>query len=249
MKIDLDSKIALVAEGSSELGRAICAQLAESGACVIGLARDKEDIAKSRAYFKKAKLDVKIQQVDLTNLVSCKKIISKIEADFGDIDIVVNNSDFVANSELGKMSQKQWHDSMSINLDSVYMLCRLISEGMTERGFGRIINISSMYARSGSAGKSAYAASQFGIHGFTMALSQELARKGVTVNTVSPGHIKNLEIENMDTAASSKLVSEIPAARFGEAKEVASLVDFLCSNQASFITGTDISINGGQYIH
>ena len=249
MKIDLENRIALVAEACSDVGKAICVQLAESGARVIGLTSNKENINKSRAYFKKIGLDIKIHSTDITDFEACQKVIKKIETDLGYIEIVINNSEYIALGDFSKLSQQQWLDSMSVNLDSVYNLCRLISEGMTERGFGRIINISSMYGRKGEAGQSAYAASKSGVHGFTMALAQELARKGVTVNTVSPGYIKTVEVEGMNTEDSNSIIAEIPAARFGETDEVASLVDFLCSNQASFITGTDIPINGGQYIH
>jgi acetoacetyl-CoA reductase len=249
MKIDLENRIALVAEACSDVGKAICVQLAESGARVIGLTSSKENINKSRAYFKKIGLDIKIHSTDITDFNACKKIIKKIETDLGCIEIVINNSEYIAHGDFSKLSQQQWVDSMSVNLDSVYNLCRLISEGMTERGFGRIINFSSMYGRKGEAGQSAYAASKSGVHGFTMALAQELARKGVTVNTVSPGYIKTVELEDMNTEDSNSIIAEIPAARFGETDEVASLVDFLCSNQASFITGTDIPINGGKYIH
>jgi len=249
MKIDLENKIALVADASNDIGKAICVQLVESGARVVGLVRNEDDISQTRAFFRKTAQDVTIYAADATVFDSCKKTIQKIEADIGSIDIVINNSDFIATSNFREMSQKQWADSMNINLDGTYNLCRLISEGMTERGFGRIINISSMYGRKGAAGQSAYATSKSAMHGFTMALAQEVARKGVTVNTVSPGHIKVTAVKNLSTAKANSLVAEIPASRFGEAEEVASLVDFLCSKQAGFITGTDIAINGGQYIH
>jgi acetoacetyl-CoA reductase len=249
MKIDLEKKVALVAEGGNEIGKAICIQLAESGARVVALTSEKDQISKSRADFKKAGLDIKVHHVDVSDFEACKKAIKKIETELGSIEIVINNTDYSFRRDFNKLSQQQWSDAMSVNLDSVYNLCRLLSEGMTERGFGRIINVSSMYGRKGEAGYSAYAASKSGMHGFTMALSQELARKGVTVNTVSPGHIKTVEIENMDSKEANNIVADIPAARFGATEEVASLVDFLCSSHAGFITGTDISINGGQYIH
>lgn len=249
MKIDLENRIALVAEACSDVGKAVCVQLAQSGARVVGLTSNKEQVNKSRAYFKKIGLDINIHPTDITDFNACKKIIKKIETNLGYIEIVINNSEYIAQGDFSKLSQQQWGNSMSVNLDSAYNLCRLISEGMTERGFGRIINFSSMYGRKGEAGQSAYAASKSGVHGFTMALAQELARKGVTVNTVSPGHIKTVETAKMSAQDNTNIIAEIPAARFGETDEVASLVDFLCSNQASFITGTDISINGGQYIH
>lgn len=249
MQIDLKKKIGLVAEASNDIGKAICVQLAESGARVVGLVRNKDDIGQARAFFRKTGQDITIYHADVTDFDACKKTVQKIETDIGSIDLVINNSDFIATGDFSAMSQKKWADSMNINLDSTYNLCRLISEGMTERGFGRIINISSMYGRKGEAGKSAYAASKFGMHGFTMALAQEVARNGVTVNTVSPGHIKVTAVKNLSAAKANSLVAEIPASRFGEVEEVASLVDFLCSTQASFITGADIAINGGQYIH
>ena len=249
MKIDLENRIALVAEGNSDIGKAISKQLAESGAQIVCLVGNDNAANQSRAYFNETGLDIKIYDVDVTDFDACEKVIHKIEGDIGNIDIVINNSNFISDCTFNDMSQQHWAMSMNINLDSAYNLCRLISESMGERGFGRIINISSMYSRKGAAGKCAYAASKFGLHGFTMALAQELARKGVTVNTVSPGHIIIDEVKSMTAADADRIVAEIPAARFGEAQEVASLVDFLCSQQASFITGTDIAINGGQYIH
>jgi acetoacetyl-CoA reductase len=249
MKIDLENRIALVSDGSNDIGQAICIQLAESGARVIGLTANKDEISKSKAHFKKTGLDIKLMHVDITDFAACKKMVHQVESELGNIEIVVNNSEYSVQRAFSKLSQQQWSESMKVNLDSVYNLCRLICEGMTERGFGRVINISSMYGRKGEVNQSAYAASKSGVHGFTMALAQELARKGVTVNTVSPGHIKTVEIESMNAGDANNIVAEIPAARFGETNEVASLVDFLCSKQASFITGTDISINGGQYIH
>ncbi len=249
MKIDLENRIALVAEGSNDLGKAICTQLAESGAQVICLVRGDNDASQIQSCFNEDGLDVKIYDADIRDFDACEKLIHKIKSDIGDIDIVINNSEFNSDSNFNEMSQKEWLDSVNVNLDSAYNLCRLISVGMSERGFGRIVNISSMYSRKGTSGKSAYAASKSGLHGFTMALAQELARKGITVNTVSPGHIKIDDARNMPTADLNSIIAEVPVERFGEANEVASLVDFLCSKQASFITGADIAINGGQYLH
>jgi acetoacetyl-CoA reductase len=249
MKIDLENRVALVAEGSNDVGQAICTQLAESGARVVTLIRNKSNNRQAKVYFKKFGLDIKIYNADITNFMACEKIIRKIDTEMGGIDIVINNSEINIRGDISEMAHRQWKDCMSENLDSVYNLCRPISEKMTERGFGRINNISLMYGRKGEKGKSAYAASKFGLHGFTMSLAQELARSGITVNTISPGHIKTSDLEDMPTNEANSIVVEIPAARFSEVEEVASLVDYLCSKQASFITGTDIVVNGGQYIH
>lgn len=249
MKIDLENKVALVAEGSSAIGKAICLQLLESGAKVSCFTSNAEAEDQCRQYFAKKGLEVNIYRAEVSNFAECARIITEIEQTSGVIDIMINNTDFDYSGNFNEMSLQQWQNSIHINLDSVYNLCRQISEKMSERHFGRIINISSVYAKKGKSGKSAYAASKSGLHGFTMALSQELARKGVTVNTVSPGHIKTDSEQESAPADSNEIIADIPASRLGEAEEVASLVDFLCSEQASFITGTDIPINGGQHIY
>ena len=249
MNIDLQSRTALVADGNSELGRVICQQLAQSGAKVVCLVTSMDTAKQNDALFQESKNGIRSVVVDTRDFSACKDAVNEIEQELGHIDIVINNSDLEVSGSFLESSHEDWLESASVNLDSVFNICRLISEGMGERGFGRIINISSVYGRKGKGGKAIYAATKSGVHGFTMALSQELARKGVTVNTVSPGHI------NLDSSTSisddelNQVVSEIPAARLGEADEVASLVGFLCSNQAAFITGNDIAVNGGQYIH
>ena len=249
MKIDLENKIALVARGNDDIGRAICAQLAESGASVIALVAELDDLEQSRIHFEKTRLDIDICHADIANFTSCEKVIEEIESRLGKIDFVINNAESPSDIEITKMSEQSWHECLQVNLHSAYNLCRMLSERMSERGFGRIVNISSMYGRKGESGKSAFAASKFGLHGFTMALAQELARKGVTVNTVSPGQLNVNELKNKTETEINNIIAEIPASRLGKVEEVASLVDFLCSNQAGFITGTDIAINGGQYIH
>ena len=249
MKIELNNKLALVAEGASTIGKAVCAQLLESGARVVCLVPGADSEKDCQAYYSANNLDVKVISADTGNFQACVELVRKIEDECGHIDIMVNNIDHDCDAEFSHMTQQQWQDSIHVNLDSVYNLCRQLSEKMSERGFGRIINISSVYGKKGAAGKSAYAASKSGLHGFTMALSQELARKGVTVNTVSPGHIRNDDENKTGSTASTELLTQIPAARLGEASEVASLVDFLCSSQAGFITGADIAINGGQHIY
>ena len=249
MNIDLQSRTALVADGDSELGRVICQQLAQSGARVVCLVSSQDKAAINESVFKNNEVEVVSLVANIQDFSTCEGTIQDIEENIGVIDIVINNSDFEISGSFLESSHADWKKSTSINLDSVFNVCRLISEGMGERGFGRIINISSVYGRKGENGKSIYAAAKSGVHGFTMALSQELARKGVTVNTISPGHIKQESTASVDEEKLKQVIGEIPAARLGEADEVASLVGFLCSNQAGFITGNDIAVNGGQYIH
>lgn len=249
MKIDLQNRVALVADGNSQLGRVICRQLAESGARVVALVTDESAVQALGTLAENDDLKVTAVISDITDFRSCEKTINEIESAVGTIDFVINNSEFDIAEDFCSISHTQWQDTMSINLDSVFNICRLLSDGMGERGFGRIINISSVYGRKGAQGKSLYSAAKFGVHGFTMALSQELARKGVTVNTVSPGHLKSDTGDDLAGEELNRLIADIPAARLGEAAEVASLVGFLCSEHAAYITGTDIAVNGGEYIY
>lgn len=249
MKIELSNKVALVSDASSEIGQAICRQLAESGARVIGLCPTEETLEKTLATFKSQQSDVEFLEADVRIYENCQQLVAKIETDCDGIDIIINNTDTNTLCDFADMSKEQWSELIGTNLDPAFNLCRQISEGMSERGFGRIINISSVNARRGVEQQSAYAASKAGVHGFTMALAQELARKGVTVNTVSPGQIKTDAFNDMSADTLNDMLMDIPASRFGKADDVASLVDFLCSQQAGYITGSDIPVNGGQYIH
>ena len=249
MKIELSNRVALVTDASTEIGQAICIQLAESGATVIGLLKTDEEIKSLNTIFQTSGQNITLLPADILDFENCTLLVKQIESEFENIDIVVNNSDVKMKAKFTELDQQQWQNVVHSNLDPAFNLCRQISEGMSERGFGRIINISSIYARMGLAEQSAYAASKAGLHGFTMALAQELARKGVTVNTVSPGQIRDKEIENMPAEDANNLLMNIPASRFGEVEDVASLVDFLCSQNAGYITGNDIAVNGGQYIH
>ena len=249
MNIDLQSKTALVADGDSELGRVICLQLSRSGANVISLVATQESISLNDSFYRENDCSVHSVVTDVRDFTDCKNAIQNIEESYGHIDIIINNSDHDVSGSFLDSTPQDWLSSTSINLDSVFNICRLISEGMGERGFGRIINISSVYGRKGKSGKAIYSATKSGVHGFTMALSQELARKGVTVNTVSPGHLNLDSATSIDDEETKQLVADIPAARLGKADEVASLVGFLCSNQAGYITGNEIAVNGGQYIH
>ena len=147
-----------------------------------------------------------------------------------------------------KMGKDKWDAVMRINLDGLFNMTKQVIEGMTERGWGRIINISSINGQKGQLGQTNYSASKAGMHGFTMALAQEVARKGVTVNTVSPGYIATEMVMAVAEDIKNQIISAIPVGRLGEVNEVAALVDFLCSEEAGFATGADFSMNGGQHM-
>ena len=244
----LEGKVALVTGGTSGIGAAICKQLAESGARVATNYRNQEKARKWHDELAAQGLDVKLFRVDVTDVEGCQNMVSDIEVDMGPVDILVNNAGITMDTTLRKMTKEQWDKVLSVNLDSLYNVTRPLIEGMTNRGWGRIINISSINGQKGQIGQTNYAASKAGMHGFTMALAQEVARKGVTVNTVSPGYIATDMVMAVPEDIRNKIIAQIPVGRLGTPEEVAYLVEFLCSDKAGFITGADISANGGQHM-
>lgn len=248
MKTDLTGKVALVTGGTGGIGAAIVKQLAESGAKVATNYRNEEKAQAFQKEMKDAGVDVAIYGVDVTDTDGCAKMIEDIEKDLGPIDIVVNNAGITKDTTLRKMTKDQWDAVMNINLDSLYNVCKPVVEGMTGRGFGRIINISSINGQKGQMGQSNYAATKAGMHGFTMSLAQEVARKGVTVNTISPGYIATDMVMAVPEDIRNKIIAQIPVGRLGTSEEIAALCDFLCSDFGGFITGADFAANGGQHM-
>ncbi len=248
MKTILDGRIALVTGGTGGIGAAICKQLADSGAKVATNYRNEEKAQKWLAETSAAGYDFKAYPVDVTHFDDCQQLIDRIEQDLGPIDILVNNAGITKDTTLRKMSKEQWDDVLTTNLDSVFNVTRQVVQGMMERGFGRIINISSINGQKGQVGQTNYSASKAGVHGFTMALAQEVARKGVTVNTVAPGYIATEMVMAVPEDIRNKIIAQIPVGRLGTPAEVACLVDFLASDQAGFITGSDLAQNGGQHM-
>jgi acetoacetyl-CoA reductase len=178
-------------------------------------------------------------EANITDFDECVKFVDDIESQIGPIDIIVNSNELDNVVPFNKMDKAQWDEAISGNIDSLFNICRNVAEKMCNRGFGRIINISSIIARMGNPERTHLAAAKSGIHGFTMALSQEVGKKGVTVNTVSPGLLEQHDHSQKADISSS----------FKGGEDVAYLVDFLCSDQAAHINGVDISINGGEYLH
>lgn len=248
MEVSLKDRVALVTGGTRGIGAAIVRQFAASGARVVTNYRNQEQAEKFQAEMKKAGYDIHIYQADVSDFEACKKLMADIEKDVGPIDILVNNAGVTQDTTLRKMTKEQWDTVLRINLDSVYNVTRNIIEGMLERGYGRIINISSINGQKGQIGQSNYAASKAGMHGFTMSLAQETARKGITVNTISPGYIATDMVMAVPEDIREKIIAQIPVARLGTPEEIAELVTFVASDKAGFITGADISANGGQHM-
>ncbi len=245
---NLKGKVALVTGGTGGIGAAICLKLTESGAKVATNYRNEEKAKAWQAEAKKAGHEIAIYQADVSDFGACQALVDQVEKDLGPIDILVNNAGITKDGMFKKMSKEKWDAVMDINLDGLFNITKPLVEGMTDRGWGRIINISSINGQKGQMGQTNYAASKAGMHGFTMALAQEVARKGVTVNTVSPGYIATEMVMAVSEEVRNSIIANIPVNRLGTSEEVAALVDFLSSDEAGFATGADFSMNGGQHM-
>lgn len=241
MTKDLAGKVALVTGADSAIGRTICEQLKSAGARVAGIRHAATGRSPVNA-------DVRLFDIELGDFAACQALIERIEAELGPLDIVINCSAETEPAMFVEMTREQWQQAMRTNLDSTFNLTRQVVDGMTQRGFGRIVNIASISGRRGIRGGTHAAACASGIHGFTMALAQEVARKGVTVNTVSPGYIATEALLGLPDDTKDQIIAAIPAQRLGEPHEVAMLVKFLVSDNAGYITGEDIALSGGKQL-
>jgi acetoacetyl-CoA reductase len=248
MSMRHEGKVAVVTGGTGGIGTAICARLASEGAKVATTYRS-EDKAKSwQAAMKERGHDVAIFSCDVSDFEQCQGMVGAVAGELGPVDILVNNAGITRDATLKKMSAQQWRDVISSNLDSVFNMTRGVVEGMLERGYGRIISISSINGQKGQFGQANYSAAKAGIHGFTMAIAQEVARKGITVNTVSPGYIATEMVMAVREDIRDQIIAQIPVGRLGKPEEIASVIAFLASDEAAFITGANIAANGGQHM-
>lgn len=241
-----DSKMALVTGGTGGIGAAICLKLTDSGFRVLTNYRNEEKAQAWKAKVAAEGYDIGIYKADSSDFYQCEALIERVEQKYGFIDVLVNNAGITWDTTLRKMSQEQWHDVIQVNLDSVFNMSRQVVNGMLGKGWGRIINISSINGQKGQMGQVNYSASKRGIHGFSMALAQEVARKGITVNTVSPGYIATEMVMAVPENIREKIIAGIPVGRLGTVNEVSGVVDYLASESAAFITGSNIAVNGGQ---
>lgn len=238
------SGVAIVTGGTRGIGLAISKALIDDGYQVAALYHGNEAAAKE---FKELTGGYPVK-ADVANLEDCKAAIVKVEKKLGPVTILVNNAGITKDGMLHKMSEDSWNAVIETNLTSCFNMCRVVIEGMRERGYGRIINISSINGQKGQMGQVNYSAAKAGMLGFTKALALESARKNITVNAVCPGYIKTEMTEAMDSAVLESIVKQIPAGRMGTPVEIASIVSFLASKQAGFINGSTITANGGQYM-
>lgn len=238
------ARVAVVTGGTRGIGAAICEALLKAEYKVAATYHGNDEAAKKFSE----KTGVSIYKFDVADFDACRDGVEKIKADFGVIDVLVNNAGISRDSFLHKMTPQQWREVMGTNLDSVFNMSRLVIEGMRERCFGRIISISSINGQSGMIGLTNYSAAKAGIIGFTKALALESASKGITVNAIAPGYIDTELLHGVSPEVMAKIVDKIPLKRLGKPEEIAAMVLFLASNQAAFSTGATFTMNGGQYM-
>ena len=245
------SRIALVTGGMGGLGEAVCIKLAALGYRVVTTYSPGNTKAKDwLAATKELGFDFHAYPCDVADYDSAQKCVAEIVKEIGPIDVLVNNAGITRDMTFKKMDKPNWDAVMRTNLDSVFNMTKPVCDGMVERGWGRIINVSSVNGQKGAFGQTNYSAAKAGMHGFTKALALEVARKGVTVNTISPGYIGTKMVMAIpEEVLDSKIIQQIPMGRLGKPEEVAGLVAYLSSDEAAFLTGANIAINGGQHMY
>jgi acetoacetyl-CoA reductase len=244
------TKVVVVTGGMGGLGETICVKMAKAGYRVVTTYSPSNKTAPEwLARMKEQGCDFVAVPVDVADYQSCADACTKINAEVGPVDVLVNNAGITRDVTFKKMSKVDWDAVMHTNLDSIFNMTKPVVDGMVDRGWGRIINVSSVNGQKGAFGQTNYSAAKAGIHGFTKALALEVARKGVTVNTISPGYIGTKMVTAIpQDILDSKILPQIPVGRLGKPEEVAGLIIYLASDEAAFVTGANIAINGGQHM-
>ena len=244
------ARVALVTGGMGGLGEAISIKLLALGYTVVTTYSPGSKKAEGwLATMKEQGYDFKAYECDVADYDSAQACVAKVTQEVGPVDVLVNNAGITRDMTFKKMDKVNWDAVIRTNLDSVFNMTKPVADGMVERTWGRIINISSVNGQKGAFGQTNYSAAKAGIHGFTKALALEVARKGVTVNTISPGYIGTKMVTDIPAEVlESKILPQIPMGRLGKPEEVAGLVAYLSSDEAAFVTGANIAINGGQHM-
>ncbi|MBI1260527.1 MAG: acetoacetyl-CoA reductase [Rhizobiales bacterium] len=238
------TRVALVTGGTRGIGHAISLELKAAGYKVAATYAGNDEAA---AAFSK-ETGIATYKWSVADYDECVAGLAKVEADLGPIDVLVNNAGITRDAMLHKLTPVQWREVISTNLDSMFNMCQPIIAGMRDRGFGRIINISSINGQKGQMGQTNYSAAKAGVIGFTKALAQEVARKGVTVNCIAPGYINTEMVAAVPEKVLESIIASIPVGRLGTGEEIAHCVKFLADDKSGFITGATITANGAQYI-
>jgi acetoacetyl-CoA reductase len=239
------ARVAIVTGGTRGIGEAISIALKNEGVTVAANYGGNDE--KARAFTERT--GIKAYKWDVSDLDACAAGVAEIEAELGPVEIVVNNAGITRDGTMKRMDRTSWDEVIDVNLGGCFNMAKAVWNGMNERKFGRIVNIGSINGQAGQYGQVNYAAAKSGIHGFTKALAQEGARAGITVNAIAPGYIDTEMVAAVPPDVLEKIVAKIPVGRLGKAEEIARGVTFLCSDNGGFITGSTLSINGGQHMY
>jgi acetoacetyl-CoA reductase len=250
-----NNKVALVTGGTGGMGTAICERLYKDGYTVVANYRDftkamkwREEAKKWRDDQLKMGFEMRIVEGDISSYKSAEKMMKQITEEIGVVDVLVNNAGITRDSALHKMTPEQWYEVIDTNLNSVFICTRLVIEGMIAKGWGRVISISSVNGQKGQFGQCNYAATKAGMYGFSKSLALEVAKKGITVNTISPGYVGTAMVMAIKEEIRDKIIAQVPQGRLGTPEEIAGSVAYLVSEEARYITGANIAINGGLHM-
>ena len=239
------SRVAVVTGGTRGIGEAISVTLKGAGYRVAAVYAGRDDRAREFS----ARTSIPVYKCNVADFEQCSDVAARIATEIGPVDVLVNNAGITRDSTMRRMDRGQWDEVLDTNLGGCFNMCKALWDGMIERGFGRVVNIGSINGQAGQYGQVNYAAAKSGIHGFTKALAQEGAAKGVTVNAIAPGYIDTDMVAAVPAAVLEKIVARIPVGRLGRAEEIARGVLFLVADDAGFVTGSTLSINGGQHMY
>ena len=239
------ARVAVVTGGTRGIGRAISVGLKNAGYKVAANYGGNDQAAQQFH----AETGIPVYKFDVSDFAACADGVKKIEGDLGPVEVLVNNAGITRDSTMHRMSWEQWNAVIQTNLSSCFNMSRAVIDGMRSRGFGRIVNIGSINGQAGQYGQVNYAAAKSGIHGFTKALAQEGAGRGITVNAVAPGYVDTEMVRAVPAEVLEKIIARIPVGRLGKAEDISRTVLFLVADDADFITGSTLSINGGQHMY
>ncbi|MEM4986125.1 3-ketoacyl-ACP reductase [Collimonas sp. H4R21] len=242
-------RIVYVTGGMGGIGTPICTRLCTDGFTVVaGCGPNSTRKDKWLADMRAKGFDIHASEGNVSNWESTKAAFDKVKAEVGEVDILINNAGITRDGQFRKMSKADWDAVIDTNLNSLFNVTKQVIDGMADRGWGRIVNISSVNGQKGQFGQTNYSTAKAGIHGFTMALAQEVATKGVTVNTVSPGYVGTDMVRSIRPDVLEKIVAGIPVKRLGEPEEIASIISWIVSEEGGYATGSDFSLNGGLHM-